>query len=116
MVDPSFTWGADPFKAIEHAEVLEYVARVDAGTIELVRSLGVEVVSSADLVQVFEARWGEAGRASHERAARHLGEVATLAHGWVRDLLRADGIAEKVGGLDRLATLDHLLGKVSHLK
>jgi sulfate permease, SulP family len=32
------------------------------------------------------------------------------AHGWVRDLLRADGIAEKVGGLDRIATLDHLLG------
>ena len=32
------------------------------------------------------------------------------AHGWVRDLLRADGIAEKVEGLDRITTLDHLLG------
>ena len=32
------------------------------------------------------------------------------AHGWVRDLLRADGIAEKVEGLDRMTTLDHLLG------
>jgi high affinity sulfate transporter 1 len=31
------------------------------------------------------------------------------AHGWVRDLLRADGLAEKVGGLDRAATLDGVL-------
>jgi len=31
------------------------------------------------------------------------------ARGRVRDLLRADGIGEKVGGLDRLATLDSLL-------
>jgi Xaa-Pro aminopeptidase len=32
-----------------------YVSLVDAGTVELVRSCGVEVVSSAALVQVFEA-------------------------------------------------------------
>ncbi len=31
------------------------------------------------------------------------------AHGWARDLLRADGIAEKVGGLDRTVTIDRLL-------
>jgi len=31
------------------------------------------------------------------------------AHGRVRDLLRADGISEKVGGLDRLSTIDTLL-------
>jgi len=30
-------------------------------------------------------------------------------HGWVRDLLRADGLGDKVGGLDRTVTLDHLL-------
>ena len=34
-----------------------YVSNVDGGTVELVRSLGVEVVSSAELIQVFEARW-----------------------------------------------------------
>jgi len=28
----------------------------------------------------------------------------------VRDLLRADGMDEKVGGLDRASTLDSLLG------
>ncbi|MEP7029251.1 MAG: M24 family metallopeptidase [Candidatus Eisenbacteria bacterium] len=74
---------------------IPYVARVDAGTIELVRSMGVAVVSSADLVQVFEARWGAEGRASHVRAGQHLGEIATLAHGWVRDAIQAGGtIAE----------------------
>ena len=36
---------------------IPYVSRVDAGTIELVRGLGVEVVSSGDLVQQFEAHW-----------------------------------------------------------
>jgi hypothetical protein len=30
----------------------------------------------------------------------------------VRDLLRAEGIVEKVGGLERLVTLDDLLGSV----
>ncbi|MGH7725092.1 MAG: M24 family metallopeptidase [Candidatus Eiseniibacteriota bacterium] len=68
---------------------IPYVSRVDAGTIELVRSLGVEIVSSGDLVQVFEARWGESGLASHRRAARHLAEIATLGHGWVREAVRA---------------------------
>jgi len=68
---------------------IPYVARVDAGTIELVRALGVEVVSSADLVQTFEARWGVAGLASHRRAAGHLAEIAQLAHGWVRETVRA---------------------------
>ena len=35
---------------------IPYVSRVDAGTVEMVRSLGVEVVSAADLIQRFEAR------------------------------------------------------------
>ena len=36
-----------------------YVSRVDAGTVELVRSCGVEVVPSGDLVQLFEACWDD---------------------------------------------------------
>src|SRR5579862_6390333 len=39
---------------------IPYVAMVDAGTVELVRSTGVEVVSSAELIQAFEARWSPA--------------------------------------------------------
>jgi SulP family sulfate permease len=43
-------------------------------------------------------------------AARGVALRVVGAHGWVRDLLRADGIGGKVGGLDRTVTLDALLG------
>jgi Xaa-Pro aminopeptidase len=49
---------------------IPYISRVDAGTIEMVRSCGPEVVSSADLVQEFEARWNPEQKALHDRAAR----------------------------------------------
>ena len=49
---------------------IPYVGLVDAGTIELVKSLEVEVVSSADLVQLFEARWSEEALASHLEAGK----------------------------------------------
>ncbi len=52
------------------AAAIPYVARVDAGTVELVRSLGPEVVTSADLVQLFESRWTPEQRALHARAAQ----------------------------------------------
>jgi Xaa-Pro dipeptidase len=44
---------------------IPYVAMVDAGTIELVRSSGPKVVSSADLVQKYEACWNAAQLESH---------------------------------------------------
>lgn len=52
-----------------------YISRVDAGTIELVRSFGVEVVSSGDLVQMFEARWSRAQLALHIEAAEALRRI-----------------------------------------
>jgi len=56
-----------------------YVAMVDAGTVEVVRGLGVEVASSADLVQFFEARWGEAQLESHLEAGRRIDGVRRAA-------------------------------------
>ena len=44
-----------------------------------------------------------------ELAARGIALRIVGAHGRVRDLLRADGIAEKVGGLERSDTLDRML-------
>jgi MFS superfamily sulfate permease-like transporter len=44
-----------------------------------------------------------------ELTARGIALRIVGGHGWVRDLLRADGVGEKVGGLERTATLDHLL-------
>src|SRR5437879_829224 len=54
---------------------IPYVSMVDAGTIELVRDTGVEVVSSADLVQRFEARWNEASLESHLEAGRRVDKI-----------------------------------------
>ena len=54
---------------------IPYISRVDAGTIELIRSFGVEVVSSADLVQVFEAVWTDEQLETHLYAARHMREI-----------------------------------------
>ena len=54
---------------------IPYLSRVDAGTIELIRSFGVEIVSSADLVQQFESAWGDEQLAMHEEAARALYEI-----------------------------------------
>jgi Xaa-Pro dipeptidase len=51
---------------------IPYVSMVDAGTVELVRSLGAEVVTSADLVQYFEARWNKESLESHLEAGRRV--------------------------------------------
>ena len=52
-----------------------YLSRVDAGTIELVRSFGVEVATSADLVQRFEAVWTEEQLESHRYAVTTLRRI-----------------------------------------
>ncbi|MBI4618273.1 MAG: aminopeptidase P family protein [Planctomycetes bacterium] len=57
---------------------LPTASRVDAGTVELVRSMGVEVVTSAALAQVFFAPWGEEGEASHRRASVALSKAKEL--------------------------------------
>src|SRR5207245_9635867 len=54
---------------------IPYVARVDAGTIELVRQLGVEVVSSGDLVQRFATIWDRAAIETHRAASEKLYRV-----------------------------------------
>jgi Xaa-Pro aminopeptidase len=48
---------------------IPYISRVDAGTIEMVRSLGVDVVTSADLVQQFEAVWTPEQLQMHKESA-----------------------------------------------
>jgi Xaa-Pro aminopeptidase len=62
---------------------------VDAGTIELVRATGVEIVSSADLVQQFEARWTPANLESHIEAGVKVDRVRREAFDLVRAKLAA---------------------------
>jgi len=54
---------------------IPYVAMVDAGTVELVRSLGVKVVTSADLVQKYEACWSREQLESHLAAGRAIDQI-----------------------------------------
>ena len=51
---------------------IPYISRVDAGTIELIRQFGVDVVSSADLVQRFAAVWHDEETLAHHAAAVKL--------------------------------------------
>lgn len=51
---------------------IPYLARVDAGTVELVRSFGAEVVSSANISQRFVAQLSAEQIASHLEAGRRL--------------------------------------------
>jgi Xaa-Pro dipeptidase len=52
-----------------------YVSMVDAGTVELVRALRVEVVTAANLIQMFEAQWSKAQLESHLEAGRRVDRV-----------------------------------------
>jgi len=74
---------------------IPYVAMVDAGTVELVRSLGVEVVSSAELIQHFEARWSPAALESHLEAGRRVDRVRALAFDMIRQVTRDGGTVEE---------------------
>lgn len=71
---------------------IPYVARVDAGTVELVRSFGVEIVSSADLVQQFEARIDDEQWEMHCVAADKLAQIMTESFEAIASRLR-EGIA-----------------------
>jgi Xaa-Pro aminopeptidase len=68
---------------------IPYVSRVDAGTIEMIRGLGKEIVSSADLVQVAEARWTPEQLEGHRRAAAALLRIKDETFDYVAFALRS---------------------------
>jgi Xaa-Pro dipeptidase len=95
---------------------IPYVAMVDAGTVELVRGAGVKVVSSADLVQKYEACWTPGQLESHlaagqkidriirdafQQAATHVREKKTLTEydlqQWIVEEFGASGILREQG-------------------
>src|SRR5687768_2508670 len=70
-------------------DAVPYVDRVPAGVLEMVRAAGAEVVTSADLVSAFAARWSEEGLAGHLRAAAILHDVAHEAFALIGERLRS---------------------------
>ena len=65
------------------------LSRVDAGTIELVKSQGVTIRSSAELVQFTKSLWGPDGRRNEYVAAHHLTELRNDALAWITEQLTA---------------------------
>jgi Xaa-Pro aminopeptidase len=67
---------------------IPYLSRVDAGTAESVRARGVEIVSSGDLVQRFQATWTAAQYAQHLKASNALYRIKDRAFDTVRRALQ----------------------------
>ena len=68
-----------------------YIGKVDAGTIELVKSYGVDIEPSGDLIQLFEATWDDAQEKSHFEAAVHCRAAYDVAFQFIADEIRAKG-------------------------
>ncbi len=82
-----------------------YVSRVDAGTIELVRSNNVEIVPSGDLVQLFEACWDDEQWAMHLEAAKHTRSAYDAAFAFIAERVRRNGGVRETEVQQRI--LDH---------
>jgi Xaa-Pro dipeptidase len=75
---------------------IPYISRVDAGTVELIRSFGVNVVSSGDLIQVFEAAWDDEQERSHFDAAVHTDSAYARAWKFIANRVREQGAVEEI--------------------
>ena len=71
---------------------IPYISRIDAGTVELVRARGVDVASSGDLVQRFEAVWDAHALATHRDASDALYRIKDRAFEMIAKRVR-DGEA-----------------------
>lgn len=69
---------------------IPYVSIVDAGTIELVKSTGVELHSSGDLIQIFDAAWSDEVWHMHLEADKHTQSAYDVA--WK---MMAEGVRKK---------------------
>jgi Xaa-Pro dipeptidase len=74
--------------------MVPYIGLVDAGTIELVRSLGVNVVTSGDLVAQFEATWSPEQIESHFAAQRAIDAITAAAFQEIGRRVRSGGTHE----------------------
>jgi Xaa-Pro aminopeptidase len=96
--------------AMEYAPNLTnpYVSKVDAGTIEFVRGQGIEVVSSGDLIQLFEATWDDRQWEQHRRAEAVTTSAFDLAWGLIADRTRGGGSIRETEV--QVAILEHFRG------
>ena len=67
---------------------IPYISRVDAGTLEWIRSFGIEIVSSAELAQHIEARLTETQYEGHVKSAHQILHAKDNAFAWIGDQLK----------------------------
>jgi Xaa-Pro dipeptidase len=70
---------------------IPYVSLVDGGTLELIRAAGVEVLSSANLIQLFESRWTSEQLEMHLEAGRRMDRIRAAAFRQVGTVLGVGG-------------------------
>jgi Xaa-Pro aminopeptidase len=68
---------------------IPYVSLVDAGTVELIRGFGIEIVSSGDLIQEFEARWSEEQLKLHLEAGKLVDQARREAFDFLGSRIRS---------------------------
>jgi Xaa-Pro aminopeptidase len=76
--------------------MIPYVSLVDGGTVDLVRSLGKEITTSASLVQYFEARWMAEQLESHYFAGRLVDNIRREAFEEISNRIRANGSVQEI--------------------
>ena len=69
---------------------IPYMSKVDAGTVELIRSFGVEIVTSAELVQQFEAVWSLEQWRTHVEASDKMHRIVFDAFDEIARRVRAN--------------------------
>ncbi len=67
---------------------IPYISRVDAGTLEWIRSFGIDVQTSAELAQRVEARLNEAQAIGHQLSAKLVLQAKDYAFNWIGSQLR----------------------------
>ncbi|MGH7925174.1 MAG: M24 family metallopeptidase, partial [Candidatus Binatus sp.] len=93
---------------------IPYVSRVDAGTVEMVRAMGVEVVTAADLIQRFEATLTREQLASHQRAARALRSIVDETFDEIGRLISAELPVSEISVQQYVMALFAAQGLVTH--
>ncbi len=77
--------------------MIPYISRVDSGTIALVESSGIEVISSGDLVQWCQSRWSDEAYKNHLTAVKHLYEVKDETLAFIANAISTDAQITEYG-------------------
>ena len=94
---------------------IPYMSRVDGGTLDLIRSFGVEVVSSANIAQRFEARLTNEQIDSHREAGRRIITAKDALFKELAAKLRADQPLDEYSVQQRFLTLLQETGTIPDL-